>query len=182
MLRRTIETMVVLIFIAVVALLGAARVWHEPDRGVYWRIAELAKMPQDSGGIDFVQLQRRATGNDALICPERLCQKAKPELISPVFPVAADDLRKKVTTVVMSEPDSVELACADTCNRVGRFVEYSTLFQFPDTIDVRVVEAGANASTLAIYSRSVVGIGDQGVNLARAKRWLASLQRIMPRQ
>lgn len=181
MLRRVIETLVVLLVVATVSLLGAARIWHEPGQGVYWRIAELLKQPQDSGPVDFVQLQRRASPSDALICSERLCQKAKPELVSPIFPVSADDLRKKVTLVVLSEPNSVELTCASGCNRSGRFVEYSTLFQFPDTIDVQVSEAGATSSTLAIYSRSVVGYGDQGVNLERAKRWLAALQRIMPR-
>ena len=182
MLRRCIETAVVLIALAVVALLGAARVWNEPGKGVYWRIAELAQLPPTSDTVDFTELRRRSLAGDALVCPAGVCQKAKADITAPVFPVPAAELRKKVSLVVSAEPNSTELTCGDSCDRSGRFVEYSPVFQFPDVIDVRVTEAGAKASTLAIYSRSVVGIGDLGVNQERTRRWLAALQRIMPQQ
>jgi uncharacterized protein (DUF1499 family) len=38
-----------------------------------------------------------------------------------------------------------------------------------------VLPAGAGRSTLAIYSRSLVGRKDFGVNRARIQRWLAAL-------
>ena len=60
MLRRFIETVVVLSVLVVVALLGAARLWHEPDTGIYWKIAEWVRMPKDLGAVDFVALERRA--------------------------------------------------------------------------------------------------------------------------
>ena len=45
--------------------------------------------------------------------------------------------------------------------------------RYPDTIDIEVF--AAEGATLAIYSRSLVGSGDFGVNLARIERWLAAL-------
>ena len=56
----------------------------------------------------------------------------------------------------------------------ARFVQYTRLMRYPDTIDVEVIPAGEN-STLALYSRSLVGRKDFGVNRARLKRWLAAL-------
>ena len=47
--------------------------------------------------------------------------------------------------------------------------------RFPDTIDVEVMPAGENQSTLALYSRSLVGRKDFGVNRARLQRWRAAL-------
>ncbi len=47
---------------------------------------------------------------------------------------------------------------------------------FPDTIDVNVMPAGAGQSTLAIYSRSLLGSRDFGVNKARVARWLQALE------
>ena len=47
--------------------------------------------------------------------------------------------------------------------------------RFPDTIDIEVFPAGQRQSTLAIYSRSLLGRKDFGVNRARIARWLAAL-------
>ena len=181
MLRRSIETVVVLIALAVVATLAAARLWPEPGHGFYWRLAALAHMPRDTGPLDLTQLRRRASPNDALVCPERTCQKAATDAAAPIFPVPAPELLRKVGLVALSEPGSAELACKDACDHAGRFVEYSPLFQFPDVIDVSVIEAGANSSTLAIYSRSVFGYWDFEVNKVRIERWLAALKRISSR-
>ena len=182
MLRRVIEGLFVLALLAVAGSMGAARYWQKPGDGFWWRAAELAKMPNDSGPLDISQTPRRTSPSDALVCPERVCQKAKPDIVAPVFLVSAADLRRKVALVALSEPRTDELACAADCEKTARFVQYSAVFLFPDTIDVKVIEAGAKASTLAIYSRSVVGAGDGGVNRERVVRWLAALQRITPDQ
>jgi uncharacterized protein (DUF1499 family) len=180
MLRRFIEGLVILAVLAVAGSMGAARVWTEPGAGFWWRAAALARMPADSGPIDPVLVERRATASDALVCPERVCQKAKPDLIAPVFAVAADELRRKVALIALSEPRTDELACSANCAKTARFVQYSAVFQFPDTIDVTVSEAGPKNATLSIYSRSLVGYGDGGVNLERVARWLKALDRIIP--
>jgi len=182
MLRRLIEGLFVLALLAVAGSMAAARVWPEPGYGFWWRLAEIAQMPRDSGPLDISQTPRRASANDALVCPERVCQKAKPDSLAPVFLVSAAELRRKVALVAASEPRTDELPCpaATDCARSARFVQYSPVFLFPDTIDVTVIDAGAKASTLAIYSRSVVGFGDGGVNRQRVERWIAALHRIIP--
>jgi len=177
MVRRTVETLVVVAALLVAAAIGAGRWWPQPGTGLYWRAAAIAQMPQDTDITDFVGLRLRASPNQALVCPERLCQKAKSDMPAPIFPVSAAELRRKIGIVVAAEPNSDELGCGDDCAKAGRFVEYSPLFFFPDVIDVRVVEAGATSSTLAIYSRSVFGYWDFGVNQDRIARWLAALDR-----
>ena len=181
MLRRLMEILFIVIVLAIGAAMGAARLWPKPGEGFWWRAAELARMPKDIGAVDLTTLQRRVTHNDALICPESKCTKAKADVVAPIFPVPVAELRRKLDIVVHSEPRSAELTCGANCDRIGRYVEYSALFQFPDIIDVEVVEAGANASTLAIYSRSVFGYWDFDVNRERAARWVAALQRIIPK-
>lgn len=47
--------------------------------------------------------------------------------------------------------------------------------RYPDTIDGEVFAVGEGKSSLAIYSRSLVGNGDFGVNRARLVRWFAAL-------
>jgi uncharacterized protein (DUF1499 family) len=48
--------------------------------------------------------------------------------------------------------------------------------RYPDTIDVAVFPMGEGQSSVAIYSRSLVGHGDFGVNRARVERWLTALE------
>ena len=180
MVRRVIEVSVVLLFLVVVAAIGAARIWPEPGHGFWWQVAGLARFPDDFGPLDISQVTRRATPSDALVCPESYCQKTKPDIVAPLFGVPAAELRRKLSIVAQSEPRTAELPCSADCGKSARFVQYSALFMFPDTIDVKVLDAGASSSTLAMYSRSLAGAGDQGVNRARLERWLAGLARITP--
>ena len=52
-----------------------------------------------------------------------------------------------------------------------RYVQRSKIMGFPDTINVKVVPMANGGSAVLIYSRSQIGKGDTGVNLARVKRW-----------
>jgi uncharacterized protein (DUF1499 family) len=58
---------------------------------------------------------------------------------------------------------------------MARILQHTRLMRFPDTIDIEVLPAAGTQSTLAIYSRSLIGHGDLGVNRARIERWLAAL-------
>jgi uncharacterized protein (DUF1499 family) len=51
---------------------------------------------------------------------------------------------------------------------------------YPDTIVVRFIDLPDGRSTIALYSRSQLGKGDLGVNLARIQRWLAALEAQTP--
>lgn len=52
------------------------------------------------------------------------------------------------------------------------FVQRSALVGFPDVISARAVRLPNGGSGLVVYSRSVYGYSDQGVNKARVDRWL----------
>ena len=52
----------------------------------------------------------------------------------------------------------------------------SALLNFPDLVTVQVEQVAADRSTLVIWSRSVYGRSDFGVNRKRTEAWLAALQ------
>ena len=53
------------------------------------------------------------------------------------------------------------------------YVQRSPRFRFPDIITVRFIPVSPSRSTLAIYSRSVYGRRDFGVNEKRVQEWMA---------
>jgi len=55
------------------------------------------------------------------------------------------------------------------------FVQRTELIRYPDIITVRFVPIDAATSTLAIYSRSVYGKSDFGVNKTRIDAWFSEL-------
>ena len=71
------------------------------------------------------------------------------------------------------------LAFDDRTRLQAQFVARSAWFNFPDLIVAQVNAAGPDASTLVLYSRSVYGYGDFGVNRARVTTWLAALDRTL---
>jgi uncharacterized protein (DUF1499 family) len=132
----------------------------------------------DLGPVAFQTLKRRKTPNDALACPANLCQ-AKSDLVPPVFAVDAKALQAAMAKVVASEPRTV-LVEANGAELTERYIQRSALLRFPDTIVVRYIEQSQRRSTLALYSRSQLGHGDLGANLARLKRWLGKLEKVVP--
>jgi uncharacterized protein (DUF1499 family) len=134
--------------------------------------------PADLGPISFETFQRRVTPNDALACPTDLCQ-AKADLTSPAFAMAARDLRQAFARAIAGEPRLVKVD-SDDATLTERYVQRSRLMHYPDTIVVRFVDLPDGRSTIALYSRSQLGKGDLGVNLARIHRWLLALEAQTP--
>ena len=56
------------------------------------------------------------------------------------------------------------------------YVQRSARFRFPDIITVRFISVSSSQSMLAIYSRSVYGKSDFGVNRERIDAWLKTLR------
>jgi uncharacterized protein (DUF1499 family) len=56
----------------------------------------------------------------------------------------------------------------------------SAVFNFPDLVTAQVAPDGENASTLILYSRSVYGRSDFGVNRKRLLSWLAAFDASLP--
>jgi uncharacterized protein (DUF1499 family) len=132
----------------------------------------------DLGPISLESLQRRATPNDALACPPDICS-AKSDLLSPVFAVDAVELRRAFDKAIAPEP---RLTLVETTDQGAsrRYIQRSRLMGFPDTVVVRFLERPDRRSTLALYSRSQLGMDDLGANRARIERWLEKLRQVAP--
>ena len=166
--------LVVIALLAIAAALAYAFLEKHPVYGVYYGLAKWTGSRLDIGPVAWATLTRHPTPNDALVCPAGHCPNAKPDEAPKVYPVAPGELLARVKQIALAEPDTTELPCEPRCDRTARFVQYTKLMRFPDTIDVEVIPVGAN-STLALYSRSLVGRKDFGVNRARLRRWRDAL-------
>ena len=127
--------------------------------------------------MDTAQIVRPASPNTALAAPESF--NPPPDTVTPSYPVPADRLFAVIQAVAAGQPRTYQAAVyADRLQ--AHYVARSTLFNFPDLIMVQVTKADADSSRLIVYSRSVYGRSDFGVNRQRVANWLAALQIKIP--
>jgi uncharacterized protein (DUF1499 family) len=171
MLRLVRRTAWLLLLAATLAFAGFAATTREDS--VLALIYEAVFGPPDLGPVDFGTMARRRRPNDALACPAGLCDRAEPDFSPPVFALSEDELRERLTAAILREPGvtPVYRDARPGLPAQDRYVARSALMSYPDTIDVRYVPLAENRATLALYSRSQIGIRDFGVNLARVRRW-----------
>jgi uncharacterized protein (DUF1499 family) len=169
-------TAVAAIIALLIAALAVAYVLLEkrPGYGAYYGVAKLIGWRLDIGPVDWATLMRHATPNDALVCPAARYPNAQPDWEPKTYAMAPGELLTRLQQVAFAEPNVIKLPPAPNRELVARFIQRTRLMRYPDTIDIEVFPAGAG-STLAIYSRSLIGAKDFGVNRARLARWLAAL-------
>jgi uncharacterized protein (DUF1499 family) len=171
---KTLAVSIVLLLI--VAALAYALLEKRPRYGIYYGLAKLTGARLDIGPVDWATLRRHSTPNDALVCPAERCPQSKPDREPPIYALEPSALLARLRKTVQADANTVELACDPDCDHAARFVQYTRLMRYPDTIDIAVFSVNGQ-STLAIYSRSLIGHGDFGVNRARIERWLAALDK-----
>lgn len=125
-----------------------------------------------SGPVNFQELERRDSPNDYLVCPAGYCKKATPDRVSPVYPIPVKALKQRVDALLLKAPRT-EIISQGDMHVVAE--QRSLIFRFPDTIDIEVVAAGPDKSTVAVYSRSRYGRYDLGANRRRVEGWLEQL-------
>jgi uncharacterized protein (DUF1499 family) len=133
--------------------------------------------------VDMAKIERPATPNTALAGPAVVGQSATmaaPELVTPIYEVPAARLFAAIQAVAAAQPrTSVAATYPDRLQ--AHWVVRSAVFNFPDLVSAQVVADGPEASTLVLYSRSVYGRSDFGVNRERLRTWLAALAtRLVP--
>jgi uncharacterized protein (DUF1499 family) len=127
--------------------------------------------------IDPAAIVRPATPNTALAAPAGFAPA--PDIVTPAYHVPADRLFAAVRKVADSQPRTFQAALyADRLQ--AQFVARSLVFNFPDIVMVQVKPEGPGASDLILWSRSVYGESDLGVNRKRAQAWLDALQTELP--
>lgn len=135
------------------------------------QVWEIVGGPADQGPVDFATLSPPETHNRYLVCPKALCAKADAE--APVFALPAEALRDALRAALSAEADLSAPIPESALSE--RYVQRTPIMRFPDTIAVRYIPLTDGASTLALYSRSLLGNDDRGVNRERVERWLARL-------
>jgi uncharacterized protein (DUF1499 family) len=164
--------------VIVVLLLGLAAAGHallekRPHYGIYYGLAKLTGSRLAIEPVDWATLTRSPTPNDALICPSGHCPRARADREPPTWAIEPSALLARLREVVRAEAHTVEVPNS-AGDRTARFIQYTPLMRYPDTIDLAILPV-AGGTTLALYSRSLIGRGDFGVNRARLERWLAAL-------
>ncbi len=124
--------------------------------------------------VDFAELKLTDKPNQFLVCPADFCG-ANPHAIGPVFELSLERLRARWRGVVAAQPRLELLAEYEDASQID-YVQRSARFRFPDIITVRFISAPPARSTLAIYSRSIYGRSDFGVNRERIDAWLTLLR------
>ena len=125
----------------------------------------------DVAAVDFATLELSGKPNQYLVCPPDFCA-AEAHGASPLFALSVEDLQSRWQAVIATQHRLVTLNVA---YRQIDYVQRTAMVRFPDIITVRFIALAAGQSTLAIYSRSIYGAGDFGVNRARIAAWLVAL-------
>jgi uncharacterized protein (DUF1499 family) len=127
--------------------------------------AEGIKVPPP---MDFSHLTRPSTPNTALAAPAGFVPA--PDIVTRRYPVPPDRLYAAIKAVALAQPRTYPLVAYDD-RRQAHYVARSRVFNFPDLIAVQVGDDGS----LILWSRSVYGESDLGVNRRRLAAWLAAL-------
>ncbi len=122
--------------------------------------------------MDMTRLERPATPNTALAAPPGFVPA--PDLETPVYPVPAATLYADLRAVAAAQPRTW-LAAAYPERGQLHWVVRSAFWNFPDRVTGQVLADGPDAARLILYSASVYGYGDFGVNRRRLRTWLAAL-------
>ena len=168
------KSLAIIALLLIVIALGYLLLEKRPGYGAYYGLAKLSGAPLDIGAVDWATLTRRPSGNDALACPAGGCPNAKSDWATKTYAMPPDELLARFGKFVLAEANTRALPREPGRAHLARFIQYAPLMRFPDTIDVEAF-AVPGGSTLAVYSRSLLGRGDFGVNHARVARWMAKL-------
>jgi len=127
--------------------------------------------------MDVAHIVRPSSPNTALAAPQGFTPP--PNIVTPPYQVPADRLFFLIQQVAGSQPRTYQAALYPAELQV-HYVARSAAFNFPDLIMVQVRQDGPDKSDLILYSRSVYGESDLGVNRKRIEAWLAALQAKLP--
>lgn len=122
--------------------------------------------------VDFATLALPATPNTCLLTPSSA--PGAGHLHRDPFPVDADAAFAAIRAVAATRPRSYPLADWPA-RRQAQWVVRSRLMNFPDIIVAECAPSGGGTG-LWLYSRSLMGRSDFGVNRARVLDWLHAFE------
>jgi uncharacterized protein (DUF1499 family) len=126
--------------------------------------------------MDMTHVARPTTPNTALAAPAGF--RPTPDIVTPTYKVPPDRLFAAIESVAGAQPRTFP-AATFAPERQVHYVARSAMFNFPDLITVQVAPAPPDGATLVLWSRSVYGESDLGVNRKRVVAWLAALDAVL---
>ena len=164
-MRRFLRSL--LIIVVGIAIAATALIW---EGTTLESILAVGDVPV----VDFATVQRGPDPNQYLLCPKGMCA-AETDGEAPVFDVPIEQLQVAWDEMLDEQP-RLQVLRREVTNMQIDYVQRTRLLLFPDLVTVRFVPIDDMHSTLAIFSRSVYGKGDMGVNRIRVEEWLARLK------
>jgi uncharacterized protein (DUF1499 family) len=122
--------------------------------------------------MDMTHIERPATPNTALAAPAGF--DPTPDIVTPTYKMPPAQLFATVEAMANAQPRTYQAAVFPDAFQI-HYVARSLVFNFPDLIAVQVKPAPPDGAALVIWSRSVYGESDLGVNRKRVVAWLAAL-------
>lgn len=122
---------------------------------------------------DLRTLKRPGAPNNYLICARNLCPDADED--GPMVDLPAEKVLVAALKVASMEPDTNPAEVnAGTAQIV--FVQRTPWLRFPDIVRIQAIASASGKTGIALYSQSVYGRYDFGVNKARARRWMTAIR------
>lgn len=135
-----------------------------------------AEVTMPTEPLDFATLVPPGSPNRWLVAPPSMVPAATVDAVAPRHAVALPVLIAAWQAALADQP-RLEVLHADAAAGRFEYAQRTRWLGFVDRISVRFIEAGPDASTLAVYSRSQVGYYDFGANRTRVEAWLVALAR-----
>lgn len=123
--------------------------------------------------LDISAIVRPDTPNTALAAPAGF--NPQPDLLTRRYNLPPAQLFAAVRRIALAQPRTFAQVTYDD-RLQAHFVARSAVFNFPDLIAVQVTPD----SGLILWSRSIYGRSDLGVNRQRLLAWLAALDAALP--
>ena len=127
---------------------------------------------------DMTHIERPASPNTALAGPPGF--QPEPDFATPPYRLSAPRLYAALRTLAAAQPRTF-LAAEYPAELQIHWVVRSGILNFPDLVTAQIMAEGQDGSTLVLYSRSVYGYSDFGVNRQRVDTWLAALRTLLNR-
>lgn len=113
--------------------------------------------------------------NSYLLCPANLCRGGSPDGETAIYDVGVAGLSRALFAYT-DRHAGITLRERDLMNWQFDLSEYAQGENFPHVITVKFIPIREDKSTIAIYSRSVVGSSDKETHRERVERWLRFIE------
>lgn len=122
--------------------------------------------------VDFATLVLPASPNTCLLTPSTA--PGAGHLHRDPYPVTPEQAYAAIRAVAAAQPRTFDLAAYPERHQV-QWVARTRLMNYPDIVVAEVAPAGTGTG-LWLYSRSLIGRSDFGVNRDRVMTWLAAFE------